>query len=138
MYDTIASSSSKDIASLFDSDFYNSAVIYNIPRTSDVSYTMSYLTREDLVSTNLYGESSQFGLIILTHGQTCHMENGDLVRDDLPLSVISAKSYSEVEDSLSVSVNSNSLTSQDIAKTSSQAQEGVYVYNGGRFTAYNN
>lgn len=133
MHVTKSSSNSKDVATLFDSDFYNSAVIYNIPRTSDINVTMSYLTREDLVSKSVYGKSSQFGLILLTHGQTCHMENGNLIRDDKPLSVITVKSYPEVEDSLSISVNSNLLTTKSISKTSSEAQEVTYVYNGGGF-----
>lgn len=134
MYVTKSSSKVKDVASLFDpSDFYNSAVVYNLPRCSDVIYTMSYLTREDLVSTNVYGLPSQMGLILLSHGQTCHMEGGSLVRDDLPLSDISVKRYTELESLISVSVNSNSLTTKDISKTSSKAQEVQYAYNGGRF-----
>ena len=139
MFTEIRSTATKDIASLFEEgDFYNSAVIYNLPRMDSSDYTMSYLSREDLVAQQNYGVSTLLGIVLLSVGETCHIEDDTIVRDKEPLEVIQLKNYDDLEDSLSVSVNSNELTSKDIAKTSWQNQEGQYVYNNRGFVSQDN
>lgn len=128
-----------DVASLFDSDFYNSAVIYNLPKVDTQEYTVTYRTREDLVSLDFYGDVYQYGLVLLSIGQTCHKENDEIVRDIEPLDIIKLKDYDGLTSYLSTKVTSNSLIQTSRSEESWRQQESKsYEYSDGRFQLRNN
>ena len=133
MYTTTTSSYYSDIVSMFDhNDFYNSAMIYILPRVQRGEYTMSYLTREDLVAKEYYGEPRMMGLVLLEQGETCHIEGNEIVRDKLPLEVIQLKSYSEIKTRMSVTVEENPMNEKSTA--TGLERETRYEYNGRGFT----
>ena len=128
-----------DVALLFDSDFYNSAVIYNLPKAESSEYLMTYRTREDLVAYDFYGDQNQLGMVLLSIGETCHKEGEDIVRDAEPLSKIQLKIYSDLTSYLSTKVTSNPLTETSRSEESWQEQESKsYEYSDGRFQLRNN
>ena len=136
MYVMSRSSEVEDIAMMFDEDFFNSAVIYTFPHVITNGFVVSYLTREDLVAREYYGEPSRLGYVLLSYGETCHKEGEDIVRDLKPLDIIDLKSQSDLTSRLSISVNENIMTNKSIASVGPDTQGGTkYVFNGRRFTA---
>ena len=134
MFTKTRTGSTTDMANFFSDDFYNSAVIYQFPRTEEITVTLSYLMREDLIAQRVYGDCDLLGFVLLSLGETCHMEGDSVVKDFSPLQTVHLRDSSELSDSLSMTVKANTLTDKSRSPDTWQAQEELrYEYSSGRF-----
>lgn len=127
-------SKTSDIAGYFEEDFFDSALIYQIPRLRQIDHTMSYLSREDLVASESYKDINLLGLVILSVGETITIQNDEIKRVYQPLDVIKLFSYNDITNLLPISILENTLTDKSISKQTKFDQDQIkYKYDGNKF-----
>jgi len=128
--------SNSDISFLYDSDFYNSSIIYKLPNISLDNFKTDYLCREDLISSDNYGDTDiGLGLTILSLYEL--IKDEELTKDKTgtylisnglkPFNDVTLFNSSEVSNSQSDIVQKNELTDIDINRVRRPDKE-EYVY----------
>lgn len=135
MYRTSSMNSISDIASLFSEDFYNSACIYQLPKTQSGNYLTNYRTREDLISKEAYENPNFLGLVILGYGSTQEVSG----RTVEPLTYINMIYLEDFINNSSGDIHSNSIVvSKDRSTVAPEYTIKEYTYEDGRFTRSDN
>lgn len=130
------SDNSSDIAGYFDDEFYNSAVIYQIPRLSRSDYQLTYLMREDLVSNLRYGTTDYTGVVLLSCGEIVTVTNKTITKNFQPAETVQLMVYSEITSYLPTTKSSNTMSDSMKSSDNRLVQEQTsYEYNGSTFVA---